>query len=137
MTDFPTFKVELDPQVEREAPPTENHRIQWAYLDTALKVLREGAARSVLQAVREGADGDFPSDTEILQKMAEACAAGEQDAPHGLWDMAPFDQMVLMSLSGILQQMMDDCLGAWEDAVATRARFEEQLTEILGLPETD
>lgn len=141
MTDFPAFKVELDPQVEREAPPDETHRIQWAYLDTALKVLREGAVRAVLHVVREGAQergSDFPSDAEIMTMAHEARAAGEEDAPRGLWDLAPFDRLTLMGLSGVLQQMMDGTLDLMSDAFEGRARFEVQLAKLLGEdPKTD
>lgn len=141
MTDFPTFKVELDPQVERDAPPTEAHLIQWAYLDTAMKVLREGAVRAVLHVVREGAQecgGDFLSDAEIMAMAHKARAAGEEDAPCGLWDLAPFDQLTLMGLSGIFQQMMDGTLDLMSGAFEGRARFEDQLAKLLGEdPKTD
>lgn len=135
MTDFPTFKVELDPQVERDAPPTEAHRIQWAYLDTALNVLREGAARSVLLAVREAAarDGqEFPSDAEIMAQAAKDRAAGEEDAPEGLKDFVYVPGEAMRGLSLIFEVLMDSTAGMMSESFAGYSRFVAEVENLTG-----
>lgn len=135
MTDFPTVQVGLDPQVERPDPPTENHHIQWAYLDTALNVLREGAARSVLLAVRESAarDGNpFPSDAEIMAKAAEDRAAGEEDTPEALKDFVHVPSAVLRGLSMIFQSLMDGTVEMMEESFAGYSRFAAEVESLTG-----
>lgn len=135
MTDFPTIQVGLDPKVERTAPPTEVHHLQWAYLDTALNVLREGAARAVLLAVREAAARDgqpFPSDAEIMAKAAEDRAAGDEDTPEALKDFVYVPDAVLRGLSLIFQNLMDGTVEMMEESFAGYSRFVSEVDDLTG-----
>jgi len=66
-------------------PESEAQRIVWETLDTAWKLLREGAVRVTLARIRE-ANPELPADEELFRMARES---GDPAAPSGYLDLAP------------------------------------------------
>jgi len=81
-----TITVAIDPEQHGGAEPeSEVARIVWETIDTAWNLLREGAVRTTMVALRE-ANPELPSDEELFREAAESGVPG---APTSYLDLAP------------------------------------------------
>lgn len=121
------IKIDLEMHPDQEAPTTEARRIEWAYLDTAYKLVRIAAVRTIFADVREqlveaglpprtdkemlagageGVDYiDLAADVDLAQGFLAYCFAtiGQETARHAKNGL----EMAQNDLSGFEQTVSD------------------------------
>lgn len=126
-----TIKIEVDRELHSREPSSELERINWETLDTAWKLIREGAARLVIQALRETAQEqgvDFPATDEEL--FAKDVAEG--GTVRGYADIAPSNELAAISLANAFEALASQGAAEVQEGFDISRDFRAEVDRLTG-----